>query len=144
MKKFIIAAITVITLATSAFAADTNDKTINLFKAAYPGAEKVHYKAVGELVSVSFVLDGTNMQAFYNTEGEQIAVSRVTDYKRLPLRATTTLENKFKGYTATEVIEMDHSTEGTSYYVSLVNDSQKVIAQVSVSGEVSVFKKAAK
>ncbi|GGH77994.1 hypothetical protein HNQ91_003979 [Filimonas zeae] len=144
MKKFIIAAITVITLATTAFAADTNDKTMNLFKAAYPGAEKVHYKAVGELFSVSFVLDGTNMQAFYNAAGEQIAVSRSIAYKNLPARAIVALENKFKGYAATEVIEMDHSTEGSSYYVSLVNDSQKVIAQVSVSGEVSVFKKSAK
>ncbi|GGH78002.1 opacity protein-like surface antigen [Filimonas zeae] len=144
MKKFIIAAITVITLATSAIAADTNDKAMNLFKAAYPGAEKVHYKAVGELVSITFQLEGTSMQAFYNAEGEQVAVSRVIDYKKLPLRAVTTLENKFNGYTATEVIEMDHSTEGTSYYVSLVNDSQKVIAQVSMNGEVSVFKKSAK
>jgi hypothetical protein len=144
MKKFIIAAITVITLATSAFAADTNDKTLSLFKAAYPGAEKVHYKALGELVSISFVLDNTTMQAFYNADGEQVAVSRVIDYKNLPLRAVTTLQNKFNDYTATEVIEMDHSTEGTSYFVSLVNNSQKVVVKVSVSGEVSVFKKSAK
>jgi len=141
MKKFIIAAITVITLATSAFAADSNDKTLNLFKAAYPGAEKVHYKALGELVSISFVLNGATMQAFYNAEGEQVAISRVIDYKNLPLRAVTTLENKFSGYTATEVIEMEHNTDGTCYYVSLVNNGRKVIAQVSVNGEVSVFKK---
>ena len=144
MKKFIIAAITVIALATSAFAADTNEKTMNLFKAAYPGATNIQYKALRELVSVSFVLDSTSMQAFYNADGEQVAVSKVITYQQLPLRATITLENKFKGYTTAEVIEMDHSTEGVSYYVSLVNDSQKVIAQVSTSGEVSIFKKSAR
>jgi hypothetical protein len=144
MKKFIIAAITVITLATSAFAADTNDKAMNLFKAAYPGAEKVHYKTVGELVSISFVLDSTSMQAFYNAEGEQVAISRVISYDNLPQKATLTLESRFSGYTATEVIEMDHGADGISYYVSLLNNSQKVIAQVSVNGEVSVFKKSAK
>jgi len=143
MKKFIIAAITVITLVSAAFAADNNDKALNLFKAAYPGAEKVHYKTVGELVSISFVLDSTSMQAFYNAEGEQVAVSRVISYKNLPLRALTTLESKFGNYTATEVIEMDHSTEGTCYYVSLKSNNQKLIAQVSVGGEVSVFKKSA-
>lgn len=144
MKKLLIAAITVITLTASAFAADTNDKMLNLFKAAYPTAEKVHYKAVGELVSISFVLNNTNMQAFYNSEGEQVAVSRVIAYNNLPSRSQITLASKFKGFTATEVIEMDHSTEGVSYYVSLESNNQKVIAQVSTGGEVSIFKKSAR
>lgn len=144
MKKFIIAAFTVITLTASAFAADNNDKTLHLFKAAYPGATNVHYKTTSELVSISFVLDSTRMQAFYNNEGEQIAVSRVIDLQKLPLHAQTTISQKFNGYTTTEVIEMNHSTEGTAYYVSLVNNSQKVIVQVTVGGEVSVFKKTAR
>lgn len=144
MKKFIIAAITVITLITSAFAADVNDKTLNLFKAAYPGAEKVHYKTVGELVSITFVLNNTSMQAFYNEEGEQVAVSRVIAYKQLPLKAIHVLGNKFCGYTATEAIEMEYKNEDTAYYVSFVNDSQKVIVKVSAGGEVSTFKKSAK
>ncbi|GGH78010.1 hypothetical protein HNQ91_003975 [Filimonas zeae] len=144
MKKFIIAAITVITLVTSAYAADVNDKTLNLFKAAYPGAEKVHYKTVGELVSITFVLNNTSMQAFYNEEGEQVAVSRVIAYKLLPLKAIKVLGNKFCGYTATEVIEMEYKNEDNAYYVSFVNDSQKVIVKVSAGGEVSTFKKSAK
>ncbi|MDR6340215.1 hypothetical protein HNQ91_003280 [Filimonas zeae] len=141
MKKFIIAAITVITLASTAFAADNNDKATSLFKAAYPGATNVHYKTTGELVSISFVSDSTRMQAFYNTSGEQVAISREISTQSLPLRAQRYITEKFSDYTTKEVIEMDHSTEGTNYYVSLVNGNQKVIAQVSVGGEVSVFKK---
>ncbi len=144
MKKFIIAAITVLTFTVSAFAADTNDKTTNLFKATYPGATQVRYKTLGELVSISFLLDSTSMQAFYNAEGEQIAVSRVISCEKLPLKAAITLASKYNRYAATEVIEMDHNTEGTSYYISLENSSQKVIVQISVNGEVSVFKKSAK
>lgn len=141
MKKFIIAAIAAITLVTTAFAANNNDKASSLFKAAYPDATNVHYKTTGELVSISFVLDSTRMQAFYNTSGEQVAISRAISIQNLPLRAQRYMADKFSGYTATEVIEIDHSIEGTNYYVSLVNNNQKVIAQVSVGGEVSVFKK---
>ncbi|BAV05480.1 hypothetical protein SAMN05421788_10567 [Filimonas lacunae] len=144
MKKFIIAAITVITLATSAFAADNNDsRVINQFKTAYPGATNVHYKTIGELVSISFVMDSTNMQAFYN-EGELVATSRTISYQQLPLRAITTLQSKYNGYTTTEVIELDHNTEGSSYYVSLETNNQKVVVKVTTSGDVSVFKKSTK
>lgn len=141
MKKFIIAAITIITLATSALANDVNDKTLNVFKAAYPAAENIHYKALGEMISISFVLEGTRMQAFYSADGEQIAASRIIGYKKLPLRSLTAIENKYKDYTASEVIEMDHSTEGVSYFVSLKKENEKVIVQVSLQGEVSVFKR---
>lgn len=141
MKKFITAVITVITLTASAFAADYNDKAISLFKAAYPGASNVHYKTVGELVSIRFQLDSTSMQAFYNLDGEQVAVSRAVNFQKLPMRAQRDIESRYNGYTATEVIEMEHSTEGTSYYVSLSASGRKVIVQVSLAGEVSVFKK---
>ncbi|BAV07534.1 hypothetical protein SAMN05421788_109113 [Filimonas lacunae] len=141
MKKFIIAAIAIIAFTANTFAADTNDKTISLFKAAYPNATNVHYKLLGEVVSISFVVNNTSMQAFYNNDGEQVAVSRETSINRLPARAITTLNSKYPGYTTTEVIEMEHSTEGTSYYVSLEKNNQKVITQVSVDGSVSVFKK---
>ncbi|BAV05487.1 hypothetical protein SAMN05421788_10561 [Filimonas lacunae] len=143
MKKFIIAAITFITLATTAFAADNNSHVASLFKAAYPNATNVHYKSIGEVVSISFVDNGNNMQAFYN-EGEQIAISRTISLQQLPSRAITALQNRFNGYATTEVIELDHNIEGTSYYVSLETSSQKVVAQVSVNGEVSLFKKSAK
>ncbi|GGH59245.1 hypothetical protein HNQ91_000590 [Filimonas zeae] len=144
MKKFIIAAITVFAITSSAFAAGNNDKTMNLFKATYPEATQVHYKTVGDLVSVRFLLDKTKMEAFYNEEGEQVAISKTINYQNLPAPAIRNIEKKFAGYTTTEVIEMDHNTAGTSYYVSLVNNEKKVIAQVSLNGEVSVFRKSAR
>lgn len=140
-EKFIIAAIAILTFTAAAFAADHNDKALTLFKAAYPGATHVHYKTVGELVSIRFQLDSTSMQAFYNNEGEQVAVSRVIGYQKLPGRAQSEIAGKFVGYTATEVIEMEHSGEGLCYYVSLVGNNRKIVLQVSPGGEVSVFKK---
>lgn len=143
MKKFIIAAITLFAF-TASFAADNNSKALSLLKAAYPGATQIHYKEMGELVSIRFVADSTQMEAFYNSDGEQVAISRTITLDKLPLRAGTELSKQFPGYTTTDVIEMNHSTEGTSYYVSLVNSKQHIIAQVSANGEVSVFKKAAR
>ena len=83
------------------------------------------------------------MQAFYN-EGELVATSRAISYQQLPSRAVTTLQSKYSNYTTTEVIELDHNVEGSTYYVSLENNSQKVVVKVSTTGDVSVFKKSAK
>lgn len=146
MKKLFIAALLFIAAAT-ANAATTNDNSriAAFFKAAYPGATNVHYKTVEEMVSVSFVLEGAQMQAFYNKDGERLAISKVVELKSLPLKAQTAIGKKYADYAVTEVIEMDYATEGTSYYVSLLGDNQKVvIVRATTEGELSIFKKTAR
>ncbi|BAV04831.1 hypothetical protein SAMN05421788_11849 [Filimonas lacunae] len=144
MKKFIIAAIAFISMTSMALAAGNNEKTLDLFKASYPEAKKIHYKTVGDLLCVHFVLDSTQMEAFYNEEGEQVAISKVISYQNLPALAISNIENNYSGYTVTEVIEMEHNATGTSYFVSLVNNEQKVITQVSLNGKISLFRKSAR
>lgn len=140
MKRFIILAITILILVLSALAADTS-KVLALFRASYPNATHIHYKITGDLVSIQFVHEGIQLNAYYNEDGDQIALSRVIPYKQLPLQALTTIKKRFPAYTPAETIEMEHSVEGTSYYAALENDKEKVIVIVSRSGDVNVFKR---
>lgn len=145
MKKFIIAAALTVVIAANASAASLNtDKSIisTAFTAAYPGATQVHYKTVGELYSITFDLNNAHMEAFYNAEGEKVAVSKVISFNTLSMKAQETIQNNYSQYVVTEVIEMNDLAEGaTSYYVSMLNDTHKIIAKVSAFNEVTTFKK---
>lgn len=143
MKKLFIAALLTIAIAATASAGSfvENARLEALFKAAYPGATHVHYKTVGELVSVTFIWNNYNMQAFYNSDAEKVAVSRVIKFSNLPMRGQEAVNQRYEGFNVLEVIEMDSLEEGTCYYVSLNRDSKKLIVRVSVLGDVSVFKR---
>lgn len=143
MKKLLIAALLTIVVAATASAGSLveNAKLEAVFKAAYPGATHVHYKTVGELVSVTFVLDNYSMQAFYNSDGEKIAVSRVMRFSNLPMRGQDAIHQRYENYAATEVIEMDSQEEGVCYYISLEKDSKKLTVRLSTAGDLTVFKR---
>lgn len=141
MKKFVIAAIAIFTL--TAFATDISTKLMYLLTSTCPGTGKMHYKTVRELASIDFLLHGSYMQAFYNRDDEGSSTSLAINYQNLPCHSQALLESRFKGYAASEVIKMEHTTEGILYYVWLAKGREKVIAQVSTSGEMSIFKEVA-
>ncbi|GGH62121.1 hypothetical protein HNQ91_001204 [Filimonas zeae] len=143
MKKLLIAAVLTIVVAATASAGSfvENAKLEALFKAAYPGATHVHYKTVGDLISVSFMLDHHAMQAFYDIEGEKVAVSKAILFSTLPMRGQEAIKTRYAGYTATEAIEMDSQMEGVCYYISLKNDTRKIVVRLSPNGDLELFKR---
>lgn len=143
MKRFIILAITILILIASALAADTS-QLLAQFKARYPDATDIQYKMTGDFFSILFVQNGVKMNIFYNEAGDQVAISRVINYNTLPPKSQAAMQNRYKGYTPAETIEMNHSMEGTAWYVSLENPQWRVIVMVSLSGDVSLFKKTKK
>lgn len=143
MKKLLATALFIVAMATAVSAAGLggNSTVEALFKAAYPGATNVHFKTVGELVSVSFELNNHNMQAFYDTEGTKVAVSKNIDFTSLSMRGQNAVKQKYTNYTPVETIEMDSQEEGLCYYVSLLDGTQKIVVRVSPGGDVTFFKK---
>ncbi|BAV05608.1 hypothetical protein SAMN05421788_108247 [Filimonas lacunae] len=141
MKKLLIATLLLMVVTATAFAAG-NAKVEAIFKIAYPGATHVHFKTVGELVSVSFDYEAHHMQAFYDAEGEQVAVSKHIDFNSLPMRGQATIKAKYPTHTTVEIIEMESQEEGVCFYVALLDGVEKTILRVSSSGrEVTFFKK---
>ena len=84
------------------------------------------------------------MEAYYDNDGELIGTSRATTLDFLPAKATKQIDEKYAGYKTEEVVEFDSVKDGLSYYVSLTNDTNKVVLQVSSEGSVSVYKKTSK
>lgn len=143
MKKLLIAAVLTIVVAATASAGSfvENARLEALFKAAYPGATHVHYKTVGELISVSFMHNGCTMQAFYNDNCERVAVSKAIVFSALPMRGQEAINNRYEGYTATEAVEMDSEMEGLCYYISLKKDTKRLIVRLTPSGDLELFKR---
>lgn len=143
MKKLIaVLLVTVISITDiCASTAAINAKVESQFSAAFPGATQVNYKTIGSLITVKFILNNKSMEAFYNPSGEQVAVSKVIDYAHLPDESKKFISSNYQNYTVTEVIEMNHTEEGLTYYISMINGNQQLILTTDATGNVSVFKK---
>jgi hypothetical protein len=142
MKKLFIAALIVVAAGTSAFALDTNKenyKVRNNFQAQFAGAQNVNWSVKDNYVKASFTLLDESVEAFYSKDGDLIGVSRKVDLKQLPLSAIQKIKKEYASYKVIETIEFDKEGE-KSYYVSLEDGSKKQILEVSLYGNVSIYK----
>jgi len=143
-SKLFIATAASLAIAIGAFAkgtSATNTVAFKQLKAEFKDAANVTWSSTQtNLTEASFEWNGQKLHAFYNADGDQVAVSREVSDDKLPLKAMQTIKSKYDGYKTLEAIEYNSAEEGLSYYVSLENANKKVILKVSVEGSVSVFK----
>jgi lipopolysaccharide export system protein LptA len=143
-SKLFIATAASLAIAFGAFAkstSSTNTIAIKQLKAEFKDAANVTWTSTqSNLTEASFEWNGQKLHAFYDANGEQIAVSREVSDDKLPLKALQTIKSKYAGYKTTEAIEYNSAEEGLCYYVSLENNNKKTILQVSTEGSVAVYK----
>ena len=139
MKKIILAAIIIVTLAAHASAAPLSFNLNSTFKKAFPAAINVSWKANENFTTISFTVNNQSMQAFYNNDGKLVGTSRAIQLNSLPLAAIQALHDRYSDYTATEAIELNYADEAPSYYVSLLKNNKKVVLNITAEGELSVF-----
>ena len=143
MKKVSIIAFMVITIASSAFAGDNTlgFKGADAFKKSFPQASEVSYTVKKDFTEVNFTWHGLKLQAFFDRQGNYIALSRDISVKDLPLSYVININKQYKDFEITEAIEFDHSENGLSYYVTVVKEDRKYVLNVATDGSISVFKK---
>ena len=146
MKKLFIAALIVIAAGSSAFAMDAtkvNYKVKKNFEIQFAGAENVTWSARESFVKASFTLLDENIEAFFDTDGELVGVSRKVSLRTLPLSAIQQIKKNYGSYKITDSIEFDQNGD-KSYYLSLEDGNKKQILEVSLYGNVNVYKGARK
>jgi len=117
-----------------------NVKAQKNLSAEFKEAKEITWSVKANLLEASFDWNGQKLQAFYNQDGDQVAISRQITLDKLPVKALQALNEKYSGYKTTEAIEFNSSEAGLSYYVSLENGNKKTILNVSPDGLVSVYK----
>src|SRR3954463_2948098 len=107
MKKLFFLALLAVTVAGSAFAADTkkvNASVLSSFKSEFKQAANVTWKTGADYAKATFTLDNKQVEAFYNLDGQMIAKSQNIGLDELPVNAKRNFAKYFTGYNVKEAI----------------------------------------
>ena len=128
MKKVIIAlGLMAITFGNTAMAHDKEiDKHVQqAFNKEFAGAVDVQWHPNNQYVQVDFTFNSMRLVAYYNNDGETLAVVRNISFSSLPLALQMDLKKIDKGYWITKICEVT-THDGTQYRVTLESAERTV------------------
>jgi hypothetical protein len=143
MKKTILALAVMLTGLTSAFANkgdEVNQSAIVSFKKDFLSAKNVSWQQQKDYAKATFSLNNHVMFAYYNEQGELLAVVRNVLSDQLPIRLLTAVKNDYSKFWISELFEMATENQ-TTYYVTIENGDEKVILKSEGLDQWSVYKK---
>lgn len=146
MKKLLFAALLTASLATSAFAKETNNLNYRVeknFSTDFNKATDVTWSVKQNFAKATFNINGEKMEAFYNLNGEMIGTSKNITFEQLPTDAKKSLAKLYNGYVVKQAIRFENNDE-TAYYVSVENETKSLVLKISNDRTISVFKKDSK
>ena len=143
MKKIIMLAVVLTTITVTSFANNNsriNDRVLSSFSKSFHSVEDVRWELKDNLYKVSFKSAGKTMFAYYNANGEQIAVTRNIHIEQLPLSLSSDLKSKFDSNWLTELFELSSDGE-TAYYATIENATHITILKSEGTSGWTTFKK---
>jgi hypothetical protein len=144
MKKIIIMlAVTISSLAAFAGEENVNKKVLNAFSQEFAGAKDVKWTTNETFYKASFVFNGQYVYAFYQLDGELLAMTRNISSLDLPISLQTSLKKGYEGYWISDLFEISNN-EGTKYYITMENADSKLVLKSTNAGDWASFKKSAK
>ena len=141
-KNFLALAVLLITGLTSAFAnkVEGNKRAVESFGREFANAQNVSWVEQKDYSKATFSLYNHIMFAYYDKEGQLLAVVRNLLSDQLPLRLLTEMKKKYSGYWISDLFEVD-SEDQTSYYLTLENADEKIVLRSDGIEHWSVYKK---
>ena len=146
MKKLFVLAVLFVSVCSYSVQAAEGDKVAPVIKEAFQkefyGASHVKWELLKDnsIYQARFIYNAERLNAFYDEEGNLLAVGRYIAQANLPLMVSKTLAKKHSGYQVSEVIEYVQGNE-TSYLITLENEKTKLVVNAYGSGNSYVFKK---
>lgn len=143
MKKIFLTTLIAAMIGSQVFASDVSKvsyRVLAAFQAQFADATDVNWTVTEDYTKAKFTIEGEQVEAFFNASGDVIGTSRKTDLKRLPLNAIQKIRKSYAKYKVTETIEFEFNGE-RKYFVSLENDADRKILEVSLYGNVTIFEK---
>ena len=144
MKKIILMlAITLSSFAAFAGEENVDTKVLNAFNREFTGAKDVKWTANKTFYKASFVFNGQYVYAFYQLDGELMAITRNISSLDLPMKLQTNPKKGYEGYWISELFEVSNS-DATKYYITMEKADSKIILKSNGDGNWNVFKKSTK
>jgi hypothetical protein len=112
----------------SSFANDeVSPSAVKSFNTSFKNATEVKWTVTDNYFKADFALNGQYVSAFYDTEGQMIAITRNISSLQLPIALQAELKSNYDAYWISDVFEVANET-GTSYYITLETaDTQLVL-----------------
>jgi hypothetical protein len=130
--------VTIFSQSSQAAEPKASPNAVHAFETTFQNAEDAQWSVVENLYKVRFKMDNREMFAFFNSKGELVAVAKYLEVSQLPKAAQNKLTETAKGYTISEVFELNDGEE-TKFYVALIDGSTKKVVE-STGGSWSTFK----
>lgn len=143
MKRFIMLALVLTFITGSAFANTTDDinqKVLTSFSKKFSKAEDVQWEIKKDLFRAKFKMNGQMFFAYYNTDGDQVAISRNIAVSQLPLNLATELQEGYTSYWLTELFEVS-SNDQTAYYATVESATHITTLKADRANGWTIFKK---
>lgn len=101
----------------------------------------------------TFTKDGMQQSAYYDADAQLVGTTMHKTYADLPAKARETIEKKYGGYTADDIIYFDDNEyndtdmilygqqfdDEDNYFVELIKGSKKIVLKSNMAGDVSFF-----
>lgn len=137
---------------------DVDIITKNNFKSDFINPINVQWNKWSAFDMVSFTLNGKNMKAYYDPQGDLIGTTQDKSFTDLPAKAQQEISTEYKNYKIGPItyyndneydIELRDiymvyglakSEDSSAYFAELSNGSSRIVVQITPVGEVSLFK----
>ena len=129
MKKRILLIVTVLFVGMTGLMANgregNNEKALSSFQKEFTGATDVKWQSGNSFMKVSFTFNEQVLTAFYNVEGERLAITRNIKSSELPMGLLEKLKESYSNCWITELFEFN-GKEDAAYYVTIENADYKI------------------
>lgn len=146
MKKFFVSLLMVISVYSFANTPGSGDKVSAHIKAAlekeFAGAQYIVWQSLKDhqIYHAKFLYNNEQLNAFFEQDGNLLAIGRFITPVALPLIITKNLTNRYGSFQVKDAVEYTRSGE-TSYLVTLENEQSRIVVEAYDSGNLYVFKK---
>jgi len=127
MKKIMMMLALLTLTASFAFGGERiNKAALSAFQSEFVGATDVTWTTSRDYYEVMFTFNGQKLFAFYNNDGEFMAVTHFISSVQLPHHLAKTLKRSLDKYWISDLFEIGND-DTTSYYVTLENSDRKIV-----------------
>jgi hypothetical protein len=128
-KRILLLSIVLVSFTAFSFAADAPAISKNVmisFNKQFASAHDIKWVEQANFVKAEFTINDMVLYAYFNHNGELIAVTRYISPSQLPLEILTSLKKSYTGYWVNDLFEIQ-TESGTSYYATIENADQVII-----------------
>jgi hypothetical protein len=147
MKKMMMMMLALVLTVSTTFAFTgegvVNKRALNSFKSEFTGATDAAWTAGNNYYKVAFTMNDQKLFAFYNGDGDFIAVTRYISSFQLPISLQVSLKKSYNNYWISDLFELSAIDE-TGYYITIENAGTKLILKSTDGSDWTVYQKSKK